>query len=289
MSLPRQASRAAKVECTICMTTVFAGEAVTVPCGHHYDFDCLVELFKQAIKDESLMPARCCKKHIPLDLAEPHLTEEQVTEYRAKEVEHSTPNRLYCPQAACSAFLGAADKSRGIVTCFKCRVRVCSECKNLEHPYGTCRPNSGDETLLEIARQEGYQRCPTCRRFTELAHGCYHMTCICRAQFCYVCGASWKTCGCPQWDEGRLLDRAQQQVRAEFGRPAQAIQAPLFRQRVAAAVQDLRYNHDCQHGIWMYRTGGGHCEECGHYLNKFLLRCRQCHMVACVRCRRNRL
>ncbi|EPQ51128.1 hypothetical protein GLOTRDRAFT_141244 [Gloeophyllum trabeum ATCC 11539] len=260
-----------KFECVICMTSVGSDQAVKVPCGHHYDFDCLVELFLQATKDESLMPARCCKQPIPLDLARPHLTSQQALEYRAKEIEHDTPNRLYCPRATCSAFLGAAGGA-GTVTCYRCAVRVCKECKALEHPLGECRPDFGDETMLELARREGYQRCPVCHRFTELAHGCYHMTCVCRAQFCYLCGARWKTCKCREWDEERLLDRAQAQVRAEFGRPAQAAQVPLFRQRVAQAVDYLRDNHDCSHPRWRYRAGGDNCEECGHYLPQFLLR-----------------
>ena len=35
----------------------------------------------------------------------------------------------------------------------------------------------------------------------ELNHGCFHMTCRCKTQFCYRCGAQWKTCSCPQWEE----------------------------------------------------------------------------------------
>jgi hypothetical protein len=42
----------------------------------------------------------------------------------------------------------------------------------------------------------------------ELAQGCYHMTCRCRAEFCYLCSKPWKNCPCPQWDERRLLVEA---------------------------------------------------------------------------------
>ena len=40
--------------------------------------------------------------------------------------------------------------------------------------------------------------------------GCYHMTCRCRRQFCYLCARTWKTCHCSQWDEKRLYGRAEE-------------------------------------------------------------------------------
>jgi hypothetical protein len=38
----------------------------------------------------------------------------------------------------------------------------------------------------------------------ELSTGCFHMTCRCKAQFCYLCAARWKSCACVQWNERRL-------------------------------------------------------------------------------------
>lgn len=38
--------------------------------------------------------------------------------------------------------------------------------------------------------------------------------CICGAEFCYVCGAKWKTCACKPLDEENLLNQAE-----EFGDP----------------------------------------------------------------------
>ncbi|KDQ62734.1 hypothetical protein JAAARDRAFT_121226 [Jaapia argillacea MUCL 33604] len=267
-------SKAVQVICTICRSTVSSSEAVRVPCGHHYDFDCLSALFIYATKDESLLPARCCQKHIPLDLVRPHLTEKQAIDYSAKEREHATPNRLYCPKSTCSAFLGPAEASRGVVSCTECNTRVCAECKSFEHPLGGCHPDSGDAVFLDLATRKGYRRCPKCRRFTELAHGCNHMYCACQAEFCYKCGVTWKKCKCLQWDENLLFDRAEEQVQLQYGVPeprAPPAQVQVHQQRVRRAAADLRDNHDCQHGDWRVRSGANMCQECWTFLDRYLL------------------
>ncbi|KAJ8125734.1 hypothetical protein O1611_g7905 [Lasiodiplodia mahajangana] len=64
--------------------------------------------------------------------------------------------------------------------------------------------------VLQIARRERWQRCQKCFTMVELNHGCFHITCKCGAQFCYLCGAKWKTCQCDHWEEHRLYERAEQ-------------------------------------------------------------------------------
>ncbi|KAI9899833.1 hypothetical protein N3K66_004095 [Trichothecium roseum] len=69
---------------------------------------------------------------------------------------------------------------------------------------------SVDEQLkqvLQVARDHGWQRCQNCWGMVELNTGCFHMTCLCGYQFCYLCGGKWKTCTCENWQERRLLER----------------------------------------------------------------------------------
>lgn len=51
---------------------------------------------------------------------------------------------------------------------------------------------------LRCAINAGWRRCYKCNALVEHDQGCSHMTCRCRAQFCYTCGLKWKTCGCEE-------------------------------------------------------------------------------------------
>ncbi|OSX63329.1 hypothetical protein POSPLADRAFT_1080865, partial [Postia placenta MAD-698-R-SB12] len=53
-----------------------------------------------------------------------------------------------------------------------------------------------DRAVLALGETQGWARCPGCETMIELNHGCFHMTCRCKTEFCYVCQARWKTCTC---------------------------------------------------------------------------------------------
>jgi hypothetical protein len=102
-----------------------------------------------------------------------------------------------------------------------------------------------------------------------------------------VCGENWKTCACPQWDEARLVARAQaivnREPRAAAARPAE------HAARVAREAENLRDRHNCNHEEWTHTIGGGDCEECNWEANKFMMVCDQCRLRVCRRCMQNRL
>ena len=52
---------------------------------------------------------------------------------------------------------------------------------------------------------------------------------------------------------------------------------------------NLRERHNCVHENWRYTPGPHQCEECYHNLPRYIFECRQCRILACSRCRRNRL
>lgn len=89
-----------------------------------------------------------------------------------------------------------------------CRRTTCSICKATSHGILDCPKDEATTAVLTAADEAGWSRCYRCRALVELTIGCYHITCRCRAEFCYLCSVPWKNCTCAQWDEERLLQEA---------------------------------------------------------------------------------
>lgn len=276
------------VECTICGDEI-RGTIIKAPCGTcSYDTSCLKELYTRATMDESLFPPRCCQKPFELVDVQTHLGLTLTREFKKKAIEFSTPNRVYCHQPHCSKFLGPVTKTIRFIQCSNCLSSTCSSCKQKYHYPLPCTTTQ-DAEVIALGDRNGWKRCPSCHQLIELSVGCYHMTCRCRHEFCYLCAATWKRCQCVQWDENRLIEAAEVRVQRGLNQNRRVPAAPAFQQMVQREAQRLREDHDCRHYMWNRRNGGGNCETCGFWLRDFLLQCRECRMLACVRCRRNRL
>ncbi|CAF1212652.1 unnamed protein product [Rotaria sordida] len=279
-----------KTECALCMDYTIKTDP-RVPCNHKYCISCLQELFMKSMQDETLMPPRCCQKQIPIDLA--RLTSKQIENFNAKQLEYSTKDRLYCSQPTCSTFIPPKLIVNSIGTCPKpgCRVTTCSICKAASHGKFDCPKDEATAAVLDTARKAGWTRCYQCQAMVELNHGCFHMTCRCHAEFCYVCAIPWKNCKCPQWDEERLYREARvRTARIPADQRTQTNNGIDLNEAIQRMANQLRANHECRHtNGWAYTRGGGRCEECGHFLPQYLFRCYHCHFMACNRCRRNRL
>ncbi|KAG1727518.1 hypothetical protein EDB19DRAFT_1750159 [Suillus lakei] len=435
---PAPPPRATGHDCVICQDPIFGAE-VRAPCGHFYDIGCITDLFQSATRDESLYPPRCCRQNIPLPQVRPHLTQTVLAEFNLKAQEFGTMKRVYCAAPTCSRFLGPLHEGflSKVFTCPSptCTMTTCGKCRGRYEGFTHfCTPDAETEQVLTLSRASGWARCPGCAQMIELNMGCFHMTCRCKTEFCYLCKALWKNCRCPQWDEARLLAAAERRVDAQLpharrAQPANPLQqAPVVRQPVPAAgaawnqpvnlprpavpvaaprpapvvnlrpantqhvpaaaprptpvvnirptarraeapapapppvlprsttlrheapvpaptpaplpapqtqkrtrraeanarvsqwftgvpepqpvstavtpgsdrntvrqrmiretMERLRVDHDCHHTNWKFRSGGGRCESCEVHLPLYLFRCRGCEMLACNRCRRNRL
>ncbi|KZT06379.1 uncharacterized protein LAESUDRAFT_193182 [Laetiporus sulphureus 93-53] len=161
-------------------------------------------MFRMATVDESAFPPSCCQAAIPLDSVRQLLDDSLVERFQRKSLEFTTTDRVYCYRLTCSTFLGGATSRPSSLRCPQCRAETCSACKEEAHETRPCSSHL-NEAVLALAKERQWQRCPGCRHLVELVLGCYHMQCICKKQFCYLCAATWKECSCPQFAEERLL------------------------------------------------------------------------------------
>ncbi|KAI0651662.1 hypothetical protein C8Q79DRAFT_997011 [Trametes meyenii] len=274
--------------CVICRDDI-EGHVVRAPCGDFYDVECLVQLFRAATIDESLFPPSCCRQPFKIEDVCHYLDSNLRKLVEKKTLEFGTKKRVYCYRPTCSSFLGAATPRATRVLCTTCWVYTCGHCKAAAHDLSVLCTSTEDATVVALAEESGWKRCPGCGHLVELSIGCYHMTCRCRHEFCYLCTARWKTCSCTQWDEDRLITAAQDRVQRQGVRaPARGGNVEEFRQRVAREAERLRVDHECAHR-WVYVSNPGRCDGCGHYLRLFLFNCRWCALWACARCKHNRV
>ncbi|KAF7789869.1 hypothetical protein EIP86_000817 [Pleurotus ostreatoroseus] len=195
--------------CTICCDDI-SGAIITAPCGHAYDVGCMEVMFSKASTDETLYPPRCCLMPIPSASVEGHISPHIMAQFQTRSLEFDTPHakRLYCSQPRCSAFLGETTELPTDLRCasLECSTRTCGKCGLEAHAEESC-PDKREleekalgQMATELNKENGWQRCYSCHHMVEKSDGCYHMTCICKAEFCYLCATKWKTCDCPHFE-----------------------------------------------------------------------------------------
>ncbi len=161
--------------CEACRETKKYFDTITTPCKHDYCRDCLRELFEASLTDETLFPPRCCRQPITLNSVGLFLTGDLKRRFEQKKVEFSTPNRTYCSQRSCSAFIPIDQHHGDAGTCANCGTRTCLICKSAAH-LEECPQDTALQALVDLASEQGWQRCFACRRVIELEMGCNHIT-----------------------------------------------------------------------------------------------------------------
>lgn len=187
------------------------------------------------------MPPKCCSKPLPGATIKAVLTRDEQVMFMKSVIQFSTPweERIFCPNRACGEFIPKRHKIDPKhpfeVMCKKCRTRACSICKREAHNIGQDCPADWElDAVLKMGENHGWRRCYKCRTLVELIHGCSHITCRCKAQFCYICGAVWDPLvGCPNYCNGEEeLERRRQEEEAR----AAAQQAEKEAQEAAEAA-----------------------------------------------------
>lgn len=164
-----------KRRCEACGDRKHFAELAQAPCRHEYCERCLTLLFENSMVDESLFPPRCCRQAIPLDKNRLFLNTALVKRFREKALEFSTPNRTYCHNRDCGIFIPPDKYTQTTASCDRCRSQTCTTCKRASHD-GDCPYDEELQQVIQLARDQGWQRCQNCWGLVELNTGCNHMT-----------------------------------------------------------------------------------------------------------------
>src|SRR5436190_2933850 len=78
-----------------CVACVEEKAVIQIPCGDHYCQKCIIHLFTNATRNESLFPAKCCREPIPVSLVSDILGPELADLIERKAVEFATTDRTY--------------------------------------------------------------------------------------------------------------------------------------------------------------------------------------------------
>ncbi|KAH8681344.1 hypothetical protein BX600DRAFT_376022 [Xylariales sp. PMI_506] len=223
-----------RVECVACLDDEMpSSRTAKLKCGHRMCHGCMKRVFKVSIKDPAHMPPKCCTGDpIPVKHVDRLFDMNFKKTWNQKFAEYSTQNRIYCPSRKCGEWI-KPDRihkfkdGRKQARCGNCKTEVCCVCNGKWHRSRDCPRDEATSEILRQAKENGWQRCYSCKTMVELKEGCNHMICRCGSEFCMICGAKWKSCECPwfnydQLDEDRLDHHMQipVDVRVGYDRPS---------------------------------------------------------------------
>lgn len=206
LSSPRRQQSSDKpakiVECVACHDEVSSNKAPKLKCGHRMCNLCLRRKFRVSIQDPSEMPPMCCTADpIALTHVQDLFPDKFKNAWNQKFNEFSTRDPIYCPRRKCGEWIKPERiqerNGRKYAKCSHCDTKICCTCHGKWHESRKCPRDEETRQILHQAKEEGWQRCFKCRTPVELKEGCNHMKCRCGAEFCMMCGAKWKSCECP--------------------------------------------------------------------------------------------
>jgi hypothetical protein len=161
--------------CVICEEFVIFFDVTHLPCQHDCCRACLMEMFEAATLDESRYPPKCCDELSPEpDNVRLFLTSEIIKKYLEKKIEWETKNRTYCSHKDCRKFIGSEHIFADLAVCPTCDHKTCTLCKETSHDADCPKDNELEQTL-ELAKENSWRRCESCRRVLDLMFGCNHI------------------------------------------------------------------------------------------------------------------
>ncbi|KAI0360484.1 hypothetical protein OH77DRAFT_1501240 [Trametes cingulata] len=239
------------------------GTHLPCPMSHAYCISCLNGYINSKLDPEGnggpsqntvVFPIRCPEcpvaewpEGIPDEVAERVLSEKGMVLWHHQKLLDSLP-RHYCPNPRCSALVQLdEDSDEPQAICPSCNTLICVPCRVIWHDDLDCEEYQAlpvddrspeDQKALQLIKAENWRRCPSCSFIVELTHGCNHITCRCKTEFCFKCGSLWdvrnKRCSrepsCDLWDDEMLLEERERERerQREARRPRPAGPPPAY-------------------------------------------------------------
>jgi len=169
--------------CEICWDEPNNSEFVSLEnCQHIFHTSCIIDYLNLEIKNQVFSP-KCpdskCNKNI--DNVENYLKGKDLENFiKAWESQHKKEVKK-CRSPGCNFAIVLDGKSHV----------YCLGCFNAHNLSG-----SSDKEFLKFVNSSNFRQCRLCNYWVEKNQGCNHMTCRCKYEFCYRCGAKWRTCNC---------------------------------------------------------------------------------------------
>ncbi|KAI1482835.1 hypothetical protein F4774DRAFT_416824 [Daldinia eschscholtzii] len=222
-SSPTSSVHGTEVECVSCLDDFNPKDMIKAPC-HSYCKPCFLRLIRTACDNEQQWPPKCCLNSIPSSTIILNVDSELKKLYHDRGAEWDLPisERVYCNFAGCSLWLrpDQINRARNIARCSTGHW-TCIICRGPQHEGDACPEDRDMMKTDELAEEEGWKRCYGCHAYVEHREACQHMTCRCGAEFCYVCGARWRTCMCTMEQLAAVKRSAEERRQARQDREAQ--------------------------------------------------------------------
>jgi len=153
-------------------------------CGHRMCHSCLKRLFVLSVNDPAYMPPRCCTfKRIPFNIHVMRLFDDEFRDlWNKRYKEYITENKLFCPSQGCGGWFKPKkihlDRTSGMtyVYCSRCMTKLCIRCNSKLHTQRECPNDEKTDRLAQMAKDQGWQRCHSCKAVVDPKEGCNYMT-----------------------------------------------------------------------------------------------------------------
>ncbi|KAG0615783.1 hypothetical protein M758_5G066800 [Ceratodon purpureus] len=219
-------------ECGICAEMKPSHSFIsTKDCAHKYCTGCCKQHANVKILSGSsqiICPHPDCRHNFDIVQCRALLSLKQFDILNTRLTEAAIPvgQKVFCPFQDCSLLMEKSESSKSarntFAACYSCHRGFCLECKVPWHANMSCgeyrtyienRKQGGDQKLRDLATEKKWQVCPNYELVVELMSGCYHITCRCKTEFCYLCQKRWEnkkpSCKCKLWDERNIIDHRQ--------------------------------------------------------------------------------